>query len=73
VTDRLVDAVAIAELLSVPKTWVLEQARNGSMPCVRLGRYVRFSEADVRKWVDSLKSGGRPAYRKHSPTSGGAG
>jgi hypothetical protein len=39
------------------------------MPCAKLGRYVRFSEGDVAAWVEALKSGGGPAYRKHSPTN----
>jgi excisionase family DNA binding protein len=38
VTGRLdLGAAEVAELLSVPKTWVLESARNGALPCVRLG------------------------------------
>jgi excisionase family DNA binding protein len=67
VTERLVDAAVIAELLSVPKGWVLEQARNGVIPHVRLGRYVRFDADEVRAWVASLSSGGGPSYRKHRP------
>jgi len=42
----LIDAQAAADLLGVPKTWVLTQAREDRIPHVRLGRYVRF-EADV--------------------------
>jgi excisionase family DNA binding protein len=68
VSDRLSDTAAIAELLSVPKTWVAEQARQNKIPCVRLGRYVRFDEDEVLAWVASLKSGGERAYRKHVPT-----
>jgi excisionase family DNA binding protein len=59
-SDRLLNAGEVAELLSVPKTWVLESARSGALPCVRLGRYVRFDEADVRAWLDSCKQPGRP-------------
>ena len=39
---RLVDAAAAAEILGVPKTWVLAEARADRIPHVRLGRYVRF-------------------------------
>ena len=63
--SRLVDAGAIAELLGVPKSWVLESARSGAIPCVRLGRYVRFDLDDVEMWVGSCKQPGRPiAFRK---------
>lgn len=64
-SDRLLDASAVAERLGVPKTWVLESARSGAMPCVRLGRYVRFDLADVEKWLDECKRPGRAiALRK---------
>jgi excisionase family DNA binding protein len=60
VTVRLLDARAIAERVGVPETWVRESARSGAMPCVRLGRYVRFDLADVEEWIASCKRPGRP-------------
>jgi len=65
--SALVDAAAIAERLGVPRSWVAEQARRNAMPHVRLGRYVRFDEDEVQAWVESLKAGGGPAYRRHRP------
>lgn len=67
-SDRLVDASVIAELLAVPKSWVLEQARQGHVPHRRLGRYVRFDRDEVRAWADSLAQGGGPTYRRHRPS-----
>lgn len=66
-TDRLLDAAAIAERLGVPKTWVLESARSGAMPCVRLGRYVRFDLADVERWLEECKRPGRPIALRSRP------
>jgi excisionase family DNA binding protein len=66
-SERLVCAGAIAERLGVPKSWVAQQARQNAMPHVRLGRYVRFDEDEVQAWVESLKAGGGPAYRRHRP------
>jgi excisionase family DNA binding protein len=60
VSDRLLDAGEVAELLSVPKTWVLESARSGALPCVRLGRYVRFDRGDIEAWLTACKQPGRP-------------
>jgi excisionase family DNA binding protein len=60
VIDRLLTAAEVAERLSVPKTWVLESARSGAMPCVRLGKYVRFDLGDVERWIDECKQPGRP-------------
>ena len=59
-SDRLLTAAELAERLAVPKTWILESARSGAMPCVRLGRYVRFDLVDVEKWLDECKRPGRP-------------
>ena len=41
--SQLIDADSAAELLGVPKTWILAQARGDRIPHVRLGRYVRLS------------------------------
>jgi len=65
VSDRLLTANELAERLGVPAKWPLAQARDGHIPHVRLGRYVRFDEADVHALVESLKMGGGPAYRRH--------
>jgi excisionase family DNA binding protein len=59
VTDRLLDAKAIAERLGVPESWVREAARSGAIPCVRLGRYVRFDLTDVEAWLEGCKQPGR--------------
>lgn len=58
-TDRLLSAVELAEKLNVPESWVRESARSGAMPCIRLGRYVRFDLADVEAWLESCKQPGR--------------
>ena len=47
---ELIDAGAAGELLKVPKTWVLQEARAGRIPHVRLGRYVRFEADELRVW-----------------------
>jgi excisionase family DNA binding protein len=60
VSDRLLDAKAIAERLGVPESWVRESARSGAIPHVQLGRYIRFDLADVEKWLEKCKRPGRP-------------
>jgi excisionase family DNA binding protein len=65
---RLLTAAELAERLSVPASWPLEQARAGNIPHVRLGRYVRFEWEDIAVWLESVKSGGGPAFRRHKPT-----
>ena len=66
-TDRLLEAQEVAELLSVPVGWVREHTRTGAIPHVQLGRYRRYDRAEVLAWVESLKTGGGPAFRRHQP------
>jgi excisionase family DNA binding protein len=67
VSDRLVDAAEVADRLGVPKSWVLESARSGAIPHVRLGRYVRFDVADVDAWIASCKRPGRAIALRRGP------
>lgn len=67
-SDRLLTAAEVAELLSVPVSWVREATRSGAIPHVRLGRYVRYREADVLAWLEECSRPGRPvALRKFQP------
>ena len=47
----LLDAKAASELLGVPPSWLLAQARAGRVPHHRLGHYVRFSAEDLQEWL----------------------
>jgi excisionase family DNA binding protein len=58
-SERLLTAVEVAELLAVPVSWVRESTRSGAMPCVELGRYRRYDRNDVLAWVASCKRPGR--------------
>lgn len=46
----LLDAGAAGELLGVPKSWVLAEARADRIPHVRFGRYVRFDAGALEAW-----------------------
>lgn len=69
-TDRLLDANEVAELLAVPVSWVRQTTRAGHLPHITLGRYVRYERDDVLAWVESLKAGGGPSFRRHNPNGG---
>jgi len=58
VSDRLLNAAEVAELLAVPESWVREHTRNGSMPRIQLGRYIRYRREAVLGWIDSLETSG---------------
>jgi excisionase family DNA binding protein len=53
----LVNAQEAAELLGVPKSWVLAQARKDAIPYVRLGHYVRFEPAVLEAWWQARRRG----------------
>jgi excisionase family DNA binding protein len=69
VSDRLIDAKAVAERLGVPESWVRESARSGAIPHVRLGRYVRFDLADVEAWLEACKRPGRSIVVRRTSAS----
>jgi hypothetical protein len=61
VSYEVIDAGELARRWSIPKSWILEQTRTRAsdpVPCVRLGRYVRFewdSPALLRWWGQRRK------------------
>ena len=65
-TDRLLTAGEVAEMLAVPERWVREHTRSGALPHVQLGRYRRYRAERVLEWLDEQEAGGA-AWRKHRP------
>lgn len=53
----LIDAKAASNLLGVPYTWLLAQARAGKIPHHRLGHYVRFDPDDLARWLREGRMG----------------
>jgi excisionase family DNA binding protein len=64
VSDRLLTAADVAELLSVPVSWVREHTRSGRIPHIQLGRYVRYRQETIVSWVAQQEAG---AFRRHDP------
>lgn len=48
---QLLLAPEAAELLRIPTNRVYELAKQGLLPCVHIGRYVRFVEDDLIAWI----------------------
>lgn len=55
--SALLTAQEAADLLALPHTWVLAEARCGRLPHVRLGRYVRFQRASLEGWLSEQAHG----------------
>lgn len=47
----VLQAGEVAELLRIPKLRVYELARRGELPCLRLGRQVRFPREALRQML----------------------
>ena len=54
---ELLTADEISRKLHVPRSWVYRAARNGELPSVQCGRYRRFLEGDVEKWIETRRTG----------------
>ncbi len=44
---RLIDVRELAQVLHVPVSWLYERTRLDRIPCVRLGKYLRFDPQEV--------------------------
>jgi hypothetical protein len=58
----LLTPAALAERLAVPTSWIREKCRERArlrdadpLPCVPLGKYVRFDWNDVLAWIERQK------------------
>jgi excisionase family DNA binding protein len=53
--DELMTVSEIAAVLKVPNSWVYERTRRRGIeriPHVKLGKYLRFSMPQIRKWLE---------------------
>lgn len=48
---RLLRPADAAAVLSVRTSWVYEAVRTRRLPCVRVGRHIRFTQAMLDEWV----------------------
>lgn len=49
---RLLTAKQVADILQVALPRVYELAREGNLPCVRMGRQIRFHESKLMEWIE---------------------
>ncbi|MHB1135641.1 MAG: helix-turn-helix domain-containing protein [Coriobacteriia bacterium] len=53
VGGRLLTVPELAEILSVPESWVYARTATGEIPHVCVGRYKRFKLGEVLRWLES--------------------
>jgi excisionase family DNA binding protein len=54
--EPLLTAAEAAKMLSVRPSWIADAARSGHLPCVRIGKHVRFLRSDLERWVGDHRS-----------------
>lgn len=60
--DRLLTVQEVAEILQVPVSWVYEHTRADSLeplPYLKIGKYLRFVDADIRDYVEAIRARNR--------------
>jgi excisionase family DNA binding protein len=55
--EPLMTAAQAAAVLSVRTSWVYDAARSGELPCVRLGKHLRFLRSDLERFVAEQRRG----------------
>ena len=51
--EALLKPEDIADMLGVSRKTVVVMAREQRLPCVRVGRLVRFDAKEIRRWIDN--------------------
>jgi len=46
----------VADMIRVARKTVVVMAREGRIPCIRIGRFVRFDAPEIDRWIDSQRS-----------------
>ncbi len=49
--DPLLRPEEAARLLSVRPSWIYEAVRERRLPCVRVGRHIRFTHRMLEQWL----------------------
>ena len=70
-SDRLLTAKQVAELLAVPESWVREATREGRIPHLRLGRYRRYQPAAIDAWLAENRHDSKAASSRDLPSGPG--
>lgn len=52
----LVDAREAAKVLALSPRKLWSLTAGGEVPCVRIGRMVRYDPVDLRAWIEAQKS-----------------
>jgi len=56
--DRLMTSPEVARILSISERSLWQLTRDGVLPCVRIGRSVRYTARSLEEWIRSREASG---------------
>ena len=56
--EPLLDVARAAELLNVRVSWIREATRTGYLPCLKVGKHVRYTRSMLETWLAEQRAGG---------------
>jgi excisionase family DNA binding protein len=68
--EPLLDCEAAAALLNVRVSWVRDAARLGHLPCLRVGRHLRFTRVMLEDWLAEQVAVSSTPSRRPRPAAG---
>ena len=54
--ENLLTPDEVANTLRLARKTVVTMAREGRLPCIRIGRFYRFDPADIDRWIQENRS-----------------
>jgi excisionase family DNA binding protein len=54
---QLISPKTLAKACEVPLSWVYTRIREGTIPYIKIGHYVRFEERAIQEWLNEHRRG----------------
>jgi excisionase family DNA binding protein len=56
-SEKLISVKDLNESTGLPVSWWYAQTAAGTVPHIKIGKYVRFRESEVLAWLDQHRAG----------------
>jgi excisionase family DNA binding protein len=56
--EPLLHVEDVARLVGMTPKWIYDESRKGRIPHIKLGRYYRYRESSISRWLASKEAGG---------------
>ena len=51
--EKVLTIPQVADILQVPTSWLYAACKRGAFPHIKVGRYVRITEAQLQEWIEA--------------------